>query len=154
MCNFISFYHSPSQKADSFGSCLEDLKLNLHTMNGNNPFIMVMIGDFNARSSSLCLNDKSNSEWTKIDCLVTQYDIKQVINQPTDLLQNSSSWTDLVYISQSNLVMDAGVHSSLHESFHDQIVYPKFNTKIHYRSPYKREVWHFQKFYLKNGERI
>ena len=61
---------------------------------------MVIIGDFNARSSSLCLNDKSNSEWTKIDCLATQYDIKQVINQPTDgcrcpfVLTRKFSWSN------------------------------------------------------------
>ena len=41
--------------------------------------------------------------------------------------------------------MDAGIHPSLHASCHHQIVYAKFNLKIHYPPPYEREVWHFQK---------
>ena len=41
--------------------------------------------------------------------------------------------------------MDAGVHLSLHANCHHQIVYAKFNLKIHYPPPYEREVWHFNK---------
>ena len=41
--------------------------------------------------------------------------------------------------------MDAGVHLSLNANCHHQIVYAKFNLKIHYPPPYEREVWHFHK---------
>ena len=41
--------------------------------------------------------------------------------------------------------MDTGIHPSLHTSCHHQIVYAKFNLKVHYPPPYKREVWRFQK---------
>ena len=41
--------------------------------------------------------------------------------------------------------MDAGIHLSLHANCHHQIVYAKFNLKIHYPPPYEREVWHFEK---------
>ena len=95
ICNFISPYRSPSQTADNFDSFLDNLKLNLDAMTDNNPFLVVAIGDFNARSSSWCINDKSNYEGTKIDCLATEYDLKQVINEPTHLLENSSSGIDL-----------------------------------------------------------
>ena len=57
----------------------------------------------NARSSSLCINDKSNYEGTKIDCLATQYDLKQVISKPMHLFEYSSSCTDLINTSQRNL---------------------------------------------------
>ena len=43
------------------------------------------------------------------------------------------------------LVMDAGVHPSLHAICHHQIVYAKFKLKIHYPPPYERKSWHFQK---------
>ena len=92
-----------------------------------------------------CINDKSNYEGTKIDCFAIEYELKQVINEPTHLLENSSSCIDLIFTSQPNLVMDAGIHPSLHASFHHQIVYAKFNLKIYYPPPYEREVWHFQK---------
>ena len=74
ICNFTSLYRCPSQTADSFDSFLDNLKLNLDAMTGNNPFLVVAIGDFNARSSSWCINDKSNYEGIKIDCLATEYD--------------------------------------------------------------------------------
>ena len=85
-------------------------------MTDNNPFLVVTIGDFNAWSSRWCINGKSNYEGTKIDCLATEHDLKQVINEPTHLLENSSSCIDLKFTSQPNLVKDAGIHSSFHPS--------------------------------------
>ena len=75
ICNFISLYWSHSQTADSFDSFLDNLKLNLDAMTDNNLFLVVAISDFNARSSSWCINDKSNYEGTKI---ATEYDLKQI----------------------------------------------------------------------------
>ena len=37
--------------------------------------------------------------------------------------------------------MESGVHSLLHSNFHHQITFAKFNLKIHYPPPYKREVY-------------
>ena len=91
ICNFISLYRSPSETADNFHSFLDNLKLNVDAVTGNNAFLVVAIGDFNARSSSWCINDKSSYEGTKIDYLATEYDLKQVMNKPTHLLENSSS---------------------------------------------------------------
>ena len=78
-------------------------------MTDNNPFLVVAAGDFNAQSSSWCINDKSNYEGTKIGCLATEYDLKQVINEPTHLLENSSACIDLIFTSQPNLVMQASI---------------------------------------------
>ena len=65
-------------------------------MTDNNPFLVVATVDFNAQSSSWCINDKSNYEGTKTDCLATDDDLKQVINKSTRLLENSSSCIDLI----------------------------------------------------------
>ena len=145
ICNCTSLYRSPSQTADNFDSFLDNLKSSLDAMTDNNPFLVVAIAYFNARSSSWCINDKSNYEGTKINCLATEYDLKQVVKELTDLLESSSSCIDLIFISQPNLVMDAGVHPSLHANCLHQIVYAKYNLKIHYPPPYEREVWHFHK---------
>ena len=48
---------------------------------------------------------------------------------------NSSSCIDLIFTSQP--------HPSLHPNCHDQIVYAKFNLKIHFPPPYERETWHY-----------
>ena len=72
ICNFISLYRLLSQTADNFDSFLNNLKLNLDAMTYNNLFLVVAIGDFNARLSSWWINLKSNYEGTKIDCLATE----------------------------------------------------------------------------------
>ena len=72
ICNVISLYRSSNQTTDNFDCILDNLKLNLDAMTDNNPFLVVAVGDFNARSSSWCISDKSNYEGTKIDCLATE----------------------------------------------------------------------------------
>ena len=86
---------------------LSDFQICISVPLNVNPFLAVAIGDFNARSSSWCINDKSNYEGTKI---ATEYDLKQVITEPIHLLENSSFCLDLIFKSQPNLVMDAGAH--------------------------------------------
>ena len=49
-----------------------------------------------------------------------------------------------MFTFQPNLVVDSGVHPSLHPNYDHQIVYAKFNLKIHFSSPYKREIWHYR----------
>ena len=50
----------------------------------------------------------------------------------------------MIFTSQPNLVVDFGIHPSLHENCHHQIVYSKFDLKIFYSPPYERTVWHYQ----------
>ena len=40
-----------------------------------------------------------------------------------------------------NIIMDSGVHSTLHEKCHHQIIYSKLNLKIWYPPPYIRKIW-------------
>ena len=52
---------------------------------------------------------------------------------------------DLVFTFPPNHVMEFGVHSSLHQSCHHQIVHVKCNPKICYPPPYEYEVWYYKK---------
>ena len=40
--------------------------------------------------------------------------------------------------------MESGVHSSLHQNCHNQLIYAKNNLKVFYPPPYEREIWHYQ----------
>ena len=42
------------------------------------------------------------------------------------------------------MVVNSGVHFSLHANCHHQIVFAKFDLKVYYPPPYEREVWHYQ----------
>ena len=49
-----------------------------------------------------------------------------------------------MFTSLPNLIIDSGVHSSLHPNCHQQIVYVNYNLEITYPPPYLREVWHYK----------
>ena len=113
-------------------------------MADKNPYIMVVLGDFNAKLNSWYANDNINIEGSKTDILTASFSFNQIINEPIHILNNSSSCIDLIFTSQPNLVIESGVHSSLHANFHHQITYVKFNLNVIYPPPYEREVWHYK----------
>ena len=41
--------------------------------------------------------------------------------------------------------MKSGVHSSLHQSCHHQLIYAKVNLKVFYPPAYEREISHYQR---------
>ena len=66
----------------------------------------------------------------KIDADISQFGMKQLINEPTHPTGNSSSCTDLIFKIQPNPVMESGFHSSIRPNCHHQIVFAKFNLRI------------------------
>ena len=69
----------------------------------------------------------------------------QLISDPTHLLPNSSSCIDLIFTDQPNLVVDSGVHPSLHPNCHHQITFSRYNLNVEYPPPYERLVWDYNK---------
>ena len=67
LCNFISLYRSPNQSQDDFESFINNLEYNLDSVMVNNPYLTVILGDFNAKSSLWCNNDTTTYEGSKID---------------------------------------------------------------------------------------
>ena len=43
------------------------------------------------------------------------------------------------------MIIDFGVHPSLHSNCHHQIIYAKFDLKVFYPPPYERTVWDFSR---------
>ena len=40
--------------------------------------------------------------------------------------------------------MESGIHSSLHQNCHHQLIYAKINLKVFYPPSYEHEIWHYQ----------
>ena len=55
----VSFYRSPSQSANEFENVLNKLNLTMESITQKNPFLTVVIGDFNVRPSKWCMDDKT-----------------------------------------------------------------------------------------------
>ena len=71
--------------------------------------------------------------------------MKQVITEPTHILENSSSCIGLISSNQPNLITDSGVHSTLNSKCHHPIIYSKCNLKIEYSPPYTLKIWDYKR---------
>ena len=144
LCSITSLNRPPSQTADEFDNFLNKLNLTLESVIQRNPFLTVVTGDFNARSSKWWSHDKTTQEGIRLEKLFLQYALSQVIDKPTHFSRNSNSCIDLLVTNQNNLITDSGVHPSLHSNCYHQIIYGKFNLKVFYPPPYERHVWHYE----------
>ena len=142
--SFVVLYRSLSQSSDEFESFSKNLELTLDRVMKNTPYMMVLLGDFNAKCTNWYKHDKTNFEGIAIENISSQCGLYQVINEPTHILENSSSCIDLIFTSQPNLITESGVHPSLHPNCHHQVIYTKFNLKVYYPPPHEREVWHYK----------
>ena len=80
-----------------------------------------------------------------IDVVTSNYGLHQLIQEPTHILKLSSSYIDLIFTTQPNLVMESGIHSSLHSNCHNQVVFAKVNLSVLYPPPYEKTVWFYKK---------
>ena len=135
-------YRSPSKSQDGFERFSEKLELNLDSLVQNNPFLVVLTDDCNAKSKNWYKNDKCSFEGNITENVTWQLGLQQVIKEPMHILDNSSSCIDLIFTSQANSLIESGVHPSLHSSCHHQIFCSKFDLQIFYPPPYLREVCH------------
>ena len=84
ICNFISLYRSPSQTQGEFKKFIDNLELNLETLCQNNPFLIVLIEDLNAKSKNWYCHDKSSHKGNAIEN-VAQFGLQQIIKEPSHI---------------------------------------------------------------------
>ena len=87
-------------------------------------------------------DDKTTQEDLKIENLLSEFSLSQIIYEPAPISLNFNSCIDLLFTNQKNLITDSGIHPSLHSNSHHQIIYRKFHLNIFYPPPYERHTWH------------
>ena len=122
---FVTLYRSPSQSHDCFQNFLKEFEKLLSSVTKNKSDFTLIVGDFNARSTTWWSGDITTTEGTNIEALSSYHGLEQVINEPTYILQNSSSCIDLIFADKPNLIVESGVFPSLHLKCHHQIIYSK-----------------------------
>ena len=100
--NFIWLYRSHSRSCDTFEDFADNLELNLDKIANKDPYLLVVLGDFNVKSSNWYKHDKTTYEGSKIDAVTSQFGLQQLIKEPTHILADSSSFIDLLFTSQPN----------------------------------------------------
>ena len=66
-CNFVVLDRSPSQSQDVLESFCENFEKTSDKLAQNNPFLLVTIGDFNAKLTNWCANDQTSFEGDEIE---------------------------------------------------------------------------------------
>ena len=132
--------NNTKQNIDNF---IEKLEQTILTINGKSPYISILIGDFNAKSSSWW-GDYDDYQGISLNHLTTSHGFQQLINEPTHLRPNTNpSCIDLIFISEPNLAHNFGVRPSLASQCHHQIIYLSINFEIFFPPPYKRKIWNY-----------
>ena len=116
-------YRLPSQTKEEFEEFCADLNLLLFNVNDVNIPLLVITGDFNARSSKWWSLDEENVEEWEINSLSSACGYSQIINQPTHMTKESSSCTDLIFTASLNLISNIGVELSVFEKCHHSLIY-------------------------------
>ena len=98
----------------------------------------VILGDFNARSSTWWSKNITNINGTLNDLLTTTHGFKQLISDAAHIFPQSTSCIDLIFTDQPNYIIDCGTHPSLNKNCHHQITFCKLNLKVEYPPPYQR----------------
>ena len=102
-----------------------------------------MTGDFNCRSTNWWEDDIENEEGKLFEPFTSELGLHQLINEPTHFIGNSRSCIDVTFTDQLNLFLESGVHPSLLENCHHQIVYGKLSERILSPPLYRRRIWFY-----------
>ena len=71
MCSFLCLYRSPSQTRDIFDTFADTFELTLDTIVNKNPFLIVTLGDFNAKTTNWYKIDINSYEGLKSDSITS-----------------------------------------------------------------------------------
>ena len=85
------------------------------------PLITIILGDFNSRSTSWWVNDKTAIQGTCLATFTNFHDSQQLISGYTHILPNSMSCIDLIFTDQSSLVVDCGIYLALLGNCHHSL---------------------------------
>ena len=86
-CNITLIYRSPSQSSGDFDTFSWNSELLLVYIANRNSFVSITTGDFNKRSNNWCSSDKTTCETKKSESLTSQCRFKQIISDPTHILE-------------------------------------------------------------------
>ena len=99
ICNFVSLYRSLNQSEDDFENFCKNFELTQDTALATNLFLIVAIGDFNAKSSNWYTGDTTTSGDSKFEAITSEFGLQQIINEPTHIQAKSVPCINLIFSS-------------------------------------------------------
>ncbi len=142
---FVVIYRSPSQNREEFDHFLDQFEHLITNINQENPYSVIVTGDFNCRSPLWWPDDISNVEGELLEPLTSSLDLHQLISEPTHFIGNSKSCIDLIFTDQPNLFVETEVHPSLDPVCHHSIISGKINIRCPPVPSFNRKIWDYDK---------
>ena len=141
----ITLYRSSNQTSELYENFFDRLQVMINQVRGERTYCLLLTGDFNCRSSQWWEDDAENPEGTALDELIETNDLYQLINEPTNIRDESMTCIDLIITDQPNFFVESGVHLYLDDHCQHQIIYGKLNLSIPAPPPYRRTIWDYSK---------
>ncbi len=142
---FAVLYRSPSQNQAELEDFMNNFDLMVSKMAAENPYCVIITGDFNARSAQWWENDLENDAGRLFEPFTADLGLEQLISEPTHVMGESKSCIDLTFTDQPNLFIESGVHPSLHEQCHHQIIHGKVSIDNLAPPPFSRKIWFYDR---------
>ena len=124
---------------------IDRLELTIENIQAKKPDCIIITGDVNCKSQKWWSDGIEDKHGSALDELIQSKNLTQLINEPTHSLNNSRSCIDLIITSQPNLFIGYGIHPSLFECCHHEIIHGKLNLTVLPPLAYKRKVWEYHK---------
>lgn len=122
-------YRSPSQDQQEFEDFMNNFELMISKMSDEEPCAIIITGDFNCRSPQWWEGENENDEGKQFEPIMSDLGLHQLISGPTHMIGQSKSCIDLIITNQPNLFIELGIHPSLHEQCHHQIIHGKLSAR-------------------------
>ena len=129
---FILSYRSPSQDSSQTSTYFKKLKQIISKIKKENPAIIALTGDFNARSPLLWSGEQDeNLAGKKLVEFIALDNMQQIIDEPTHRPSDSTATCiDLIITSTPSAIIDHGVLPSLDPKCKHQMIYSKINFHV------------------------
>ena len=150
-CFFTCLYRSPTQTSNESEDFCTDLTLFLSNINDHNPACCVITGDFNATSPLWWALNKENKEGRE---RTSSVGYSQLNDKATHTTKDSSSWIDLIFISNPSFIRASGVELSFYEKCHHNLIYGKINFNVPLPPPYVCEIWDYKNAKIDNIQHL
>ena len=146
-CFFTCLYRNPSNEnnsRDKVDEFTNELNNTLDNIKGKNPYVNLVIGDFNAKNTAWW-GDTTDYPGESISNITGLHGLLEIINQPTHFYPGKNpSCIDIIFFSQPNLISESGVTPSLLPQCHHDITYAKIDLNVKNPPPYKRQMWDYK----------
>ena len=149
-CFLTCIYCSTSQGHDEFVDFCSKFDLLLSNINNEFPLCSVITRDFNAHCWRWWHNDITNSAGQEIDSLTLSAGFKQIVDNPTHVVNNSISCIALLFCTKQNAILNYGVGVSIYDKCHHNIIFCKINIRVSLPPVYIHEVWDYSQVNVEN----